>query len=40
VDDDALAARLREAVARKKPGHLIDQPGFVQPARGMSAIGG
>ena len=40
ADDDALATRLREAVLRKKPGHLIDQPGFVQPARGMSAIGG
>ena len=40
ADDDALEQRLREAVLRKKPGHLINQPGFVQPARGMSAIGG
>ena len=40
ADDDQLEQRLREAVLRKKPGHLINQPGFVQPARGMSAIGG
>lgn len=40
ADDDALEQRLREAVLRKKPGHLISRPGFVQPARGMSAIGG
>ncbi len=40
ADDDALERRLREAVLRKQPGHLISRPGFVQPARGMSAIGG
>jgi len=40
ASDDALEQRLREAVLRKKPGHLINQPGFIQPARGMSAIGG
>jgi len=40
ADDDALERRLREAVLRKKPGHLIGRPGFVQPTRGMSAIGG
>lgn len=38
--DDDLEALLRAAVLRKLPGHLISQPGFVQPARGMSAIGG
>lgn len=38
--DDDLERRLREAVLRKQPGHLIDRPGFEQPARGMSAIGG
>jgi cyclic pyranopterin phosphate synthase len=40
ADDDALERRLREAVLRKQPGHLINRPGFVQPKRGMSAIGG
>ncbi len=38
--DDDLEALLRAAVLRKLPGHLISQPGFVQPERGMSAIGG
>lgn len=38
--DDAIEALLRAAVLRKAPGHLINQPAFVQPARGMSAIGG
>lgn len=38
--DDALEALLRSAVERKAPGHLISQPGFVQPERSMSAIGG
>lgn len=38
--DDAIEALLRSAVQRKAPGHLINQPGFVQPERGMSAIGG
>ncbi|MFM7232368.1 MAG: GTP 3',8-cyclase MoaA [bacterium] len=40
ADDDAVEALLRSAVLRKAPGHLIAQPGFVQPERGMSAIGG
>ena len=40
ASDDAIEALLRAAVLRKLPGHLISQPGFVQPARGMSAIGG
>jgi cyclic pyranopterin phosphate synthase len=38
--DDDIEALLRSAVHRKLPGHLISQPGFVQPERGMSAIGG
>jgi len=38
--DDDVEALLRSAVLRKEPGHLISQPGFVQPQRGMSAIGG
>jgi cyclic pyranopterin phosphate synthase len=32
--------RLRSAVLAKLPGHGIDDPSFVQPARPMSAIGG
>jgi len=39
-DDDAVEALLRAAVLRKEPGHLIGQAAFVQPERGMSAIGG
>jgi cyclic pyranopterin phosphate synthase len=38
--DDDIESLLRAAVLRKQPGHLISQPGFVQPERGMSAIGG
>jgi GTP 3',8-cyclase len=38
--DDQLAAALRGAVAAKLPGHGINDPGFLQPARPMSAIGG
>ncbi len=40
ADDDRIEELLRAAVLRKQPGHLINQPAFVQPARGMSAIGG
>ncbi len=36
----ALADRMRAAVAGKRAGHGIDDPGFRQPARPMSAIGG
>jgi cyclic pyranopterin phosphate synthase len=39
-DDDQLAAAWRRAVAAKLPGHGINDPGFLQPARPMSAIGG
>src|SRR6266516_4155159 len=38
--DGELAACWLRAVAAKLPGHGIDDPGFLQPARPMSAIGG
>ncbi|MEU4574312.1 GTP 3',8-cyclase MoaA [Nonomuraea sp. ATR24] len=38
--DDDLAQRWLAAVARKRAGHGIDDPSFLQPARPMSAIGG
>jgi len=38
--DDQLAAAWRGAVTTKLPGHGINDPGFLQPARPMSAIGG
>ncbi len=39
--DDAELARLwRVAMAGKLPGHGINDPGFLQPARPMSSIGG
>jgi GTP 3',8-cyclase len=40
ASDDELAAQWRRAVAGKLPGHGINDPGFLQPARPMSAIGG
>jgi GTP 3',8-cyclase len=40
ASDDQLAALWRTAVAAKLPGHGISDPGFLQPARPMSAIGG
>ncbi|MBI4550725.1 MAG: GTP 3',8-cyclase MoaA [Candidatus Latescibacteria bacterium] len=40
VTDDDLAEMIISAVARKEPGHLINDPSFVQPERTMSAIGG
>ena len=40
ASDDELAVALRAAVAGKKQGHGIGDPGFVQPDRPMSAIGG
>jgi cyclic pyranopterin phosphate synthase len=40
ASDDQLAALWRSAVAAKLPGHGINNPGFLQPARPMSAIGG
>ncbi|MEV4570595.1 GTP 3',8-cyclase MoaA [Nonomuraea sp. NPDC049419] len=40
ASDDELAERWLAAVARKRAGHGIDDPTFLQPARPMSAIGG
>jgi len=39
-DDDALEAAWRAAMWAKAAGHGINDPGFVQPDRPMSAIGG
>lgn len=36
----AIEKTLRACVWSKLPGHAIDDPGFLQPARGMNAIGG
>lgn len=38
--DDELIAIVRDAVWRKELKHHVNDPGFVQPARTMSAIGG
>ncbi|MCW3009663.1 MAG: molybdenum cofactor biosynthesis protein [Solirubrobacterales bacterium] len=38
--DDELEAVLREAVWRKELKHRVNEKGFQQPARSMSAIGG
>ena len=40
ADDEELARRWRAAMWAKRAGHGIDDPGFLQPARPMSAIGG
>jgi molybdenum cofactor biosynthesis protein A len=40
ASDGELAERWRAAVLAKRPGHGIDDPAFLQPARPMSAIGG
>jgi molybdenum cofactor biosynthesis enzyme MoaA len=40
ASDTALADHWRRAVAVKLPGHGINDPGFLRPARPMSAIGG
>lgn len=40
ASDDELAAIWRRSVSAKLPGHGINDPGFLQPARPMSAIGG
>jgi GTP 3',8-cyclase len=40
ASDEELAAIWQRAVAVKLPGHGINDPGFLQPARPMSAIGG
>lgn len=38
--EEALAQRIREAVAGKEAGHLIGRAEFQAPSRAMSAIGG
>ena len=40
ASDEELADAWAGAMARKKPGHGIDDPGFLQPERTMSKIGG
>ncbi len=40
ASDEDLAARMKASLLAKLPGHGIDDPGFLQPARPMSAIGG
>jgi GTP 3',8-cyclase len=40
ASDAELERMIREAVWRKELKHRINQPGFVQPQRTMSAIGG
>jgi cyclic pyranopterin phosphate synthase len=40
ASDEDLAERWTAAVAAKRAGHGIDDVGFLQPARPMSAIGG
>jgi cyclic pyranopterin phosphate synthase len=38
--DDDLEQIVRDAVWRKELKHRVNEPGFIQPARSMSAIGG
>lgn len=38
--DGEIDGMLRSCVHGKLPGHAINDPGFLQPARGMNAIGG
>jgi len=40
ADDAELERIIRDAVWRKELKHRVNEPGFVQPARTMSAIGG
>jgi cyclic pyranopterin phosphate synthase len=40
ASDDELVTRWMECIQAKLPGHGINDPGFLQPARPMSAIGG
>jgi cyclic pyranopterin phosphate synthase len=40
ADDDQIALLFRRAVWGKLPGHGINDPGFLRPARSMSMIGG
>jgi cyclic pyranopterin phosphate synthase len=40
ASDAELAAQWQSCISAKLPGHGINDPGFLQPARPMSAIGG
>lgn len=40
ASDDELAEIFRASIGAKLPGHGINEPGFLQPPRPMSAIGG
>src|SRR2546427_319736 len=40
VSDEHLERVIETAVWRKEEGHLINQPGFIKPAKNMSQIGG
>ena len=40
VSDDHLGQVIERAVWHKEEGHLINQPGFIKPAKNMSQIGG
>ena len=40
ADDEEIALAFRQAVWGKLPGHGINDPGFLRPARSMSMIGG
>jgi GTP 3',8-cyclase len=40
ADDTELERVIRDAVWRKELKHHVGEPGFIQPARSMSAIGG
>jgi GTP 3',8-cyclase len=40
ADDDEIEQIVRDAVWRKELKHHVGDPGFIQPARSMSAIGG
>jgi cyclic pyranopterin phosphate synthase len=40
ASDDVVGEVIEKAVWNKEEGHLINQPGFVKPAKNMSQIGG
>ena len=40
ASDEEIEQIIRDAVWRKELKHHVGEPGFVQPARSMSAIGG
>lgn len=40
ASDEELAELVRACISAKLPGHGINEPGFLQPGRPMSAIGG